>query len=193
MGCSALTMPFTSAAQPGAGRRNFRSTVMARWSRRVALVAVFALSMFLFPPPTTAYAGFLGIEFDEDDCIEKYTEKMRWAKQKRLMSDICYLKHDSSSSRAEKRFAQCVLDSILEVSDDSQGKRVLQSCSSKSGDEATYRRFVGRFPTTPDVGEAIRQHESDRNASRSPRTVTIMDSNGNLRVCTVVGNVLHCL
>jgi hypothetical protein len=58
------------------------SAVLARWA--AGLVTLLAL---LFP--TSSAAGVLGIEFDEDDCIEKYSDKMRWSKQRRLMTDAC--------------------------------------------------------------------------------------------------------
>lgn len=139
---------------------------------------------------SSAQAGFLGIEFDEDDCIDKYSEQMRWPKQRKFMSDICRLKH-SDNSRIEKRFAQCVLDSIFEISDDSNGKRVVQSCSSKVGDEASYRRYVGRFSMQQDPSEIIRKMQ-DQSESQIKRPIVIIDSDGKTRLCIRLGEIIDC-
>lgn len=160
------------------------SAVLSCWTLRLFIL----LALFV---PLSSSAGIFGIEFDEDDCIEKYSDKMRWAKQRRLMTDICYVKH-GSGSQTEKRFAQCVLDSILEVSDDSNGRRVLQSCSSKTGDQATFRRFVNRFPMQPDQAEILRQlQEESRSEARHPKSITIIGPNGP-RPCMLIGEILHC-
>ncbi|MGH8662484.1 MAG: hypothetical protein ACREUB_12110 [Burkholderiales bacterium] len=159
-------------------------------SARVNVLALCFLLSLLLAAPTQA--GFLGIEFDVDDCINKYIEKMRWAKQRRLMKDICQVKHESASSRTEKRFAQCVLDSIFEVSDDSNGRRVLQSCSSKTGEEAAYRRLVTRFPIQRDISEMLNQQQSNQRKPQAHQPITIIDQNGKPISCIRIGEVIHC-
>jgi len=161
-------------------------------ARALRFAIAFTLSFFALPFSAPASAGFLGIEFDADDCVDKYTDKMRLGKQRNLMRDMCRVKHDSGSSRTEKRFAKCVLDLIYEISDDSQGKRVLQSCSAKTGEEVTYKRLIGRFSTQPNVEEFSRQTESNRNTLQGPRTITILDSDGTPRLCMIIGDMVHC-
>ena len=155
----------------------------------IGRLLLYALPFVSLVIASSAHAGFLGIEFDEDDCIEKYSDKMRWSKQRQLMRAICHFKHDDNS-RTEKRFAQCVLDSIFEVSDDSNGRRVLQSCSSRVGDEASYRRFVVRFPMQPDSSEIPRQMQAP-SGSQHPQPITIIE-NGLPKPCMRMGETIHC-
>ncbi len=152
-------------------------------------VLFLAAVISVLAPANTARAALFGIEFDDDDCIEKYDDKMRWAEQRRLMKDVCSIKHDGDSTRAEKRFAQCVLDSIFDVADNSNGRRVIQACSSKTGDEGSFRRFVGRFPMAPDTQDIDRRIQGSQPDVGRP--ITILGPNGPV-ICFQTGQLLHC-